>query len=255
MKRLLLWLTAILIPALVIGWSRHSPTTELRVAGAADLQRAFKELAPLYEKQFDVKVNLVFGSTGLLAKQAEQGAPFDLLFAADETYIANLEKQGKVVPGTRTLYGIGRLALWSRDARFSVKRIGDLASPHIRRIAIANPEHAPYGRAAKQAMQKAKVWDTVEQRVVYGENVQQAMQYAQTGNADVGIIAQSLAIGAGGSYTLVPDKLHDPIRQAVGVLKQSSNPAAARGFITFVLGKEGQSIMRKYGFAIPHNKP
>ena len=255
MMRWFVWRIAILVLAVVFSWSRHSPKTELRVAAAADLQRAFKELSPLYEKQTGVKVNIVFGSTGLLAKQAEQGAPFDLLFAADESYVVNLEKMGKVAAGSRTLYGIGRLVLWTRNGQSSVKQIGDLASPHIRRVAIANPEHAPYGRAAKQAMQKAKIWKVVEPRVVYGENVQQAMQYAQTGNAEVAIIAQSLAIGASGSYTLVPNNLHNPIRQAVGILKQSTSPTAARGFMAFVLGKDGQAVMRRYGFEIPHNKP
>lgn len=236
------------------GIAAQAGAEGLFVAAAADLQKAFKELAPLFEKEAGAKVTFVFGSTGLLAKQAEQGAPFDVLFAANESYIADLERKGKIAAGTRTLYAIGRLVIWTRKGDPRPSSLSDLQQGAYRRISIANPDHAPYGAAAKEALQKVGVWTAIEPRVVYGENVQQTLQYAQTGNANVAVVALSLAIGSEGAYTLVPDSLHAPISQAVGVLQQSRNVPLARRFIAFVLGAQGQKIMRRYGFTLPRGK-
>lgn len=223
----------------------------LRVAAAADLRKPFAELIPLFKKETGAEVTPIFGSTGLLAKQAEQGAPFDLLFAADESYVQRLEKKGRIVPGTRTLYAVGRLVFWTRQGRPHPGTLADLAQPAYRRVAIANPRHAPYGVAAKEALQKAGIWVKVEPRIVYGENIQQTLLYAQTGNADVAVAALSLAVGSSGTYTLIPDRLHAPIRQAVGILARSRKPALARRFIGFVLGPKGQGVLRRYGFTLP----
>jgi molybdate transport system substrate-binding protein len=250
------WLTTCLIGLAfaVIGPACQAQSPILRVAAAADLQKAFQELIPLFEKETGAKVTPVFGSTGLLSKQAEEGAPFDLLFAANEKFIADLETKGKLVAGTRQLYAIGRLVIWTRKGRPHPATLTDLAQPTYRRIAIANPEHAPYGAAAREAMQKAGVWPKVEPRLVYGENVQQTLQYAQTGNAQAAVVALSLAIGADGAYTLIPDTLHTPIRQAAAVLRQSKNAPLARQFSAFVLSQKGQKIMQKYGFTLPRGK-
>lgn len=229
----------------------RAQTPALRVAAAADLYRAFQELAPLFEQETGAKVAFVFGSTGLLSKQAEQGAPFDLLFAANEEFISDLEKKGRIVPGTRQLYAIGRIVIWTRRGSPHAASLTDLAKPAFRRIAIANPEHAPYGMAAKEALQRVSVWTQIEDRIVYGDNVQQTLQYAQTGNVQAAIVALSLAIGSDGSYTLLPDSLHTPIRQSAGVLRQSKNAPLARRFIAFVLSQKGQRIMQKYGFTLP----
>lgn len=234
------------------GWA-ETPT--LTVAAAADLQRAFQELTPLFERETGARVTLIFGSTGLLAKQAENGAPFDLLFAANESYVVDLEKKGHLLPGTRALYAIGRLVIWTRKDGPRPASLADLAQPSYRRIAIANPEHAPYGAAAREALQKAGIWNAVKSRLVYGENVQQTLQYAQTGNASAALVALSLAVRAEGFYVLVPDRLHAPIRQGAGILKRCKNAPLARRFLAFVRGAKGQAILRKYGFTFPRGRP
>ncbi len=258
MKRLYSIFTVLLAVGSVLwaeGTTRaQSGTPELRVAAAADLANAFKEMGALFEKESGAKVTVVLGSTGLLAKQVENGAPFDLLFAADETFLTDLEKKGRVVPHTRRLYAIGRLTIWTRKDAPLPKSLADLADPAYHHIAIANPEHAPYGAAAREALQKANVWKSVEPRLVYGENIQQTLQYAQTGNADVALVALSLAIGSEGHWTLVPDKLHHPLRQAVGLLTSSTNQPLARRFVAFVNGPKGRPIMRRFGFLLPGEK-
>jgi molybdate transport system substrate-binding protein len=223
----------------------------LRVAAASDLQKAFAQLGPLFEKESGAKVEFVFGSTGLLTRQAGQGAPFDLLFAANESYIADLEGKGKVVAGTRALYAVGRVVIWTRKGSPSPRSLADLKQPTYRRIAIANPEHAPYGAAAREALRKSGVWAAIEPRIVYGENVQQALKYGQTGNAEAALVALSVAIGAGGEGVLVPSSLHAPILQAAAVLTQSKEPDLARRFIAFVVGPRGQKVMRAFGFTLP----
>jgi molybdate transport system substrate-binding protein len=226
--------------------------TTLSIAAAADLQKAFKELVPQFERESGAKVTSVFGSTGLLSRQAEQGAPFDILFAANEKYVADLEKKGAVLPKTRALYAVGRIVVWTRKANSRPTSLQNLVKPSYRRIAIANPEHAPYGAAAREALQKAGLWSALEKRMVYGENVQQTLQYAQTGNTDAAIVALSLVVRSEGNYLVVPDNLHNPIRQAAGILKQCKNPDIARRFIQFVLSPKGQAVMRRYGFTLPH---
>jgi molybdate transport system substrate-binding protein len=237
---------------ILLPLSRASaPEATLSIAAAADLQKAFKELVLQFERESGAKVTTVFGSTGLLSRQAEQGAPFDILFAANEKYIADLEKKGAVLPKSRTLYAVGRIVVWTRKGRPRPASLQDLAKPSYRRIAIANPEHAPYGAAAREALQKAGLWSALEKRMIYGENVQQTLQYAQTGNTDAAIVALSLVVRSEGNCLVVPDNLHSPIRQAVGVLKQCKNPELARRFIGFVLGPKGQTVMRRYGFSLP----
>jgi molybdate transport system substrate-binding protein len=223
----------------------------LRIAAAADLRGAFQELMKAFEKKTGHSVSCIYGSTGLLAKQAEQGAPFDILFAADEKYIVDLEKRGLIVPGTRTEYAIGSLAIWTRKDRRLPGSLSELVKPEYRRVAIANPEHAPYGAAAREALKKTRTWDAVEGRIVYGDNVLQALQYAQTGNADAAIISVSLAIGSSGVFIVIPQRLYPSIKQAAGVLKQSQNAALARTFISYICGPEGSPIMGRYGFKKP----
>ncbi len=225
--------------------------SNLTIAAAADLRPAFTELKPLFEKSAGVKLVFVFGSSGLLAKQAAEAAPFDTLFSANEALVAALEKSGKLVAGSRTLYGVGRLAIVARKGVRLPKSVQDLAKSAVGRIAIANPAHAPYGAAAKEALQHSKQWDQLAKRLVLGENVQQTLQYVDTGNVDVAMVALSLVIRAGRPFTLVPEKLHAPIRQAAGVLVQSRQPDVAKRFIRFVVGPEGRKVMSAYGFTLP----
>ncbi len=170
----------------------------LTVSAAADLTYAFQEIGKAFEAETGHTVVFNFGSTGQLAQQIEQGAPVDVFAAANVSFIDELEQQGLILTDTKQLYARGRLALWLRaDSPLEISHIEDLTQPGVRRIAIANPDHAPYGMAAREALQAAGVWEAVQPRLVLGENVRQTLQYAETGNVDVAIVALSLCVPAG----------------------------------------------------------
>lgn len=222
---------------------------ELTVAAASDLTPVFEELGREFESATKTKVVFVFGSTGMLTRQLENGAPFDLFVAANVSYIDQLDQQGLIIPGSRAIYARGRITLWTaNESPVRFQGIADLAQPEIQRIAIANPDHAPYGLAAKQALQSAGIWDRVQPKLVYGDNVRQTLQYAQTGNVEVAIVPLSLSIPSNGRWTLIPEDLHQPIDQGLGIMKSTKNEQAARAFITFLSSPQGKAIMKKYGF-------
>lgn len=254
MKRALV-IVLILITALVFEWACHHPTnqsTELTVAAASDLSNAFEEIGRQFEATHKVKVTFVFGSTGLLTRQIENGAPMDLFAAANVDYISQLEQKGLIVAGTKAIYARGRITLWTTaDSPLKIEKVADLARPEVKRIAIANPDHAPYGLAAQQALQAAGIWDAVKPKLVFGDNIRQTLQYAETGNVDVSIVALSLSQQSKGRWTLIPDEMHQPIDQGLAVMKTTHNEAAAREFASFVTGPEGRAILGKYGFAFP----
>jgi molybdate transport system substrate-binding protein len=244
-----------LLTTLVFEWAcrpSNNQTTEITVAAASDLTAAFEELGREFEKTQKIKVVFVFGSKGILTRQIENGAPMDLFAAANVAYIEQLEQQGLIVPGTKAIYARGRITLWTTtDNPLTVESISDLTRPEIKRIAIANPDHAPYGLAAKQALESAGVWDAVKPKLVYGDNIRQTLQYAETGNVDVSIVALSLSQQSSGRWTLVPEQLHQPIDQGLAVIKSTHNEQAARAFAGFVTGPRGREILGKYGFAFP----
>lgn len=180
----------------------------------------------------------------MLARQIENGAPYDVYLAANQTFVDELQKAGKMLPETVRAYSRGRLALWSRSGRY--RSLGDLAAPGVRHVAIANPAHAPYGVAAREALQRQGLWEKLAGRIVYGENVQQTLQFAETGNAEAAITAWSLVIGRGG--VLLPASLHTPIRQVGGVVAGTRHPAQAKRFIEFLTGPQGQEILARHGF-------
>jgi len=254
LKRALV-IVLLLITALVFEWACHHPTnqsTELTVAAASDLSNAFEEIGRQFEATHKIKVTFVFGSTGLLARQIENGAPMDLFAAASVDYINQLEQKGLIVPGTKAIYARGRITLWTTaDSPLKIEKIADLAHPEVKRIAIANPDHAPYGLAAQQALQTAGIWDAVKPKLVFGDNIRQTLQYAETGNVDVSIVALSLSQQSKGRWTLIPEEMHQPIDQGLAVMKTTHNEAAAREFASFVTGPEGRAILGKYGFAFP----
>jgi len=222
---------------------------ELTVAAASDLTPVFEELGREFESATKTKVVFVFGSTGMLTRQIENGAPFDLFASANVSYIDQLEQKGLIIPDSKTVYARGRITLWTaNESPVRFQDITDLARPEIQRIAIANPDHAPYGLAAKQALQSAGVWDRVQPKLVYGDNIRQTLQYAQTGNVDVAIAALSLSIPSNGRWTLIPEELHQPIDQTLAIMKSTKNEPAARAFITFLSSPQGKAIMKKYGF-------
>lgn len=226
----------------------------LRVAAAADLALAFTEVGKAFEASSGKKVEFSFGSTGLLAKQISEGAPYDVLAAANVSYVDDVVRSGACLDETRALYARGRIVLWSSDRSKLPTGIEGLTDPRLVKIAIANPEHAPYGLAAKQALTKAGVWASVEPRAVYGENVQQTLMFAQSGNADVAVVALSLAVTLPGGYVAIDPALHEPLDQTIVVCKGGSSggkPNEARAFVSYVGSEPGRAIMRKYGFLLP----
>jgi molybdate transport system substrate-binding protein len=237
-----------------IGAQRQSVT--LTVSAAADLTLAFQEIGKAYEQQTGNHVVFNFGSTGQLAQQIDQGAPVDVFAAANVSYVEDLEKKGLIVAGTKKLYAQGRITVWTRaDSPQRLTRLQDLLDPQIKHIAIANPEHAPYGTAAKEAMQSQGIWDKVQDKLVFGENATQTLQYAQTGNVEVAIAPLSLSTQGDGQWTLIPGELHNPINQALAVIKGTQHEAEARTFADFINGPEGRPVMRKYGFILPGEEP
>lgn len=229
---------------------RSTPAAELTVAAASDLTPAFEELGRAFEAAHKTKVVFVFGSTGLLTRQIENGAPMDLFAAANVSFIDELDKQGLLIPGTKQIYARGRITFWTpAGSNLRLENISDLARPEVSRVAIANPDHAPYGLAAKQALEKAGVWQRVQPKLVYGDNIRQTLQYAQTGNVEVAIIALSLSIASDGRWTLVPEEMHEPLLQALAIVKTTKNEPAARAFAAYIASAEGRAIMQKYGFS------
>lgn len=230
---------------------------ELAVAAAADLNYAMKEIAAQYQKDTGSTLRLSFGSSGNFFVQIQNGAPFDLFFSADVDYASKLEQAGLAAPGTLYEYAVGRIVLWvPNSSKLDLsKGIDVLLDPSIRKIAIANPQHAPYGRAAEQALKKAGIYDRIQGKLVIGENISQTAQFVETGNADIGIVALSLALSPAmkseGRFMEVPGELYPPIRQAAIVLKSSKKIAAAKSFLEYLKRPEAQAIMQKYGFSQP----
>ena len=244
----------VLALACVTACKDKSTTTpahdELTVAAASDLTPAFEEIGRAFESSNKTKVVFMFGSTGMLTRQIENGAPVDLFAAANVSYIDELDKKGLIIPDSKASYARGRITLWTPDTSdIRLQGIADLARPEVMRIAIANPDHAPYGLAAKQALESAGIWDRVRPKLVYGDNIRQALQYAQTGNVDVAIVALSLSTQTRGRWTLIPEELHQPIDQGLGIIKTTKNEKLARAFIAFIEGPQGQEIMKRYGFS------
>lgn len=252
MKKIFLLLTASLLIVLSLSVIvLAGPSNEITVSAAADLISAFREIGALYEKETGVKVQFNFGSTGLLAQQIEGGAPVDLFAAANRSFIDSLEKKGLIFPETKRLYAIGRITLATPKGAARLDTFKDLLRPEIRKIAIANPAHAPYGMAAKAALEKMGLWEKVRGKMVYGENVRQTLTYVETGSVDAAIVALSISIGSDVNYTLVQQELHPPLEQALAVIKGGENPEEARKFAEFINGPKGRAVMNKYGFVLP----
>ncbi|WP_394820629.1 molybdate ABC transporter substrate-binding protein [Pendulispora albinea] len=239
----------------------------LKVAAAADLARAFEEVGKGYEGKTGKKVVFSFGSSGLLAKQIAQGAPFDVFASANQSFADEAIKSGACFEEGQALYARGRLVVWTKkgkndkgeknDGAGAPQSLADLKDPRFAKVAIANPEHAPYGRAAKEALTAVGAWDAVSKKVVYGENIQQTFQFVQSGNAEAAVVALSLAIATDeGDYVLVDPKLHAPLDQKIVVCKGGSQEDGAprkhaRAFAAYVNSEEGRAIMRRFGFLLP----
>lgn len=231
---------------------------KVRIAAASDLQAALKEVTDQFKTQEpDVDVSTTYGSSGTFLTQLSNGAPFDLYLSADLTYADQLVDAGKADEADVFRYAVGRLVLWaSNDSPIDVKKgLAGLDTPDLQRLSIANPEHAPYGVAAVAAMKDAGVYDAVEGKLVLGENVAQAAEFASSGNAQAGVIALSLALTPElqqrGSYTEIPLDTYPTIDQGGVVMADAGDPEAARAFRDFLTGDEGEAILKRYGFYLP----
>ncbi|MFO0629692.1 MAG: molybdate ABC transporter substrate-binding protein [Polyangiales bacterium] len=243
-------LLALLVAA---GCSRAAPDAPVRVAAAADLALAFEALGRRFTAQTGRRVVFSFGSTGMLARQIREGAPFDVFAAAHVSYIDAVVATGACDGATRAPYARGRLALWTRRGGVTPPTtLADLAHPRFRRVALANPAHAPYGQAAREALTQLGVWGAVERRLVLGENVRQTLQYAQTGNVDAALVALSLVVNdRENPWIVVEESLHRPIAQALAVCGRGANRAGGLAFARFVNAAEGRAVMRQHGFLLP----
>lgn len=242
--------------ALALTMKQAVRAQEVRVAAAADLQFTMPVLVAQFEKQCGTKVAVTYGSSGNFFSQLENGAPFDLFFSADVNYPKKLEAAGLTVPGSLYVYALGRIVIWTpADTKVDVTKRGwdALLASSVQKIAIANPEHAPYGAAAVAALKSAGVYERVKSKIVFGENVSQAAQFVQTGNAQAGILAKSLLLSPAmqnGKYWEIPASQYPAIEQSVVVLKASANVENAAAFLEYVKGPNGQRILNEHGFGL-----
>jgi len=230
---------------------------EFTIAAAADLQFAMQDIATRFEKQSGKKVKAVYGSSGNFFQQIQNGAPFDMFFSANLDYPKRLEAAGLVEQGTYYSYAMGKIVIWvPNDSKVDLNSgMRALLDPGIKKIAIANPQHAPYGQAAAAAMQKEGVYEKAADKFVLGENISQTASFVVSGSADVGMVALSLALSPNmkgkGRYVEVPTEDYPAIEQACVILSSSKNKEAAREFLSFVQTPAMTEVLRTYGFDIP----
>jgi len=247
-------LTLLLIAcSLLFATTAHAE--KITIAAAADLKFAMDEIVTEFKKSrpgHDLEV--IYGSSGKFHAQIQQGAPYDLFFSADISFPRELVKN-RFAASEVTPYAVGRIVLWSAEMDASKMTLSNLTDPKITRIAIANPKHAPYGKRAEEALRASGLWDKVQPKLVFGENIAHTAQFVQTGNAQVGIIALSLALNPElskkGGYYLIPDRLHESLEQGYIITKLGAGKSLAKQFADYMASKQARSIMRKYGFVLP----
>lgn len=228
---------------------------QMTIAAAADLKFAMDEIVTGFKKEYPGNdLNVTYGSSGKFHTQIMQGAPFDIYFSADISFPRELAAKGLAASEVRP-YAVGRIVLWSNSMDASRMTLASLTNPRITKIAIANPKHAPYGKRAEEALKASGVWDKLQPKFVFGENIAQTAQYVQSGNVQIGIIALSLALNPElakkGSYYLIPDNLHNPLEQGYIITKFGANKPLVKKFADYMGSKKARSIMTKYGFVLP----
>ncbi len=233
---------------------------EIVIAAAADLQFAMPEVVRHFEKDTGQKVRVTFGSSGNFASQIQNGAPFDIFFSADLYYPKQLDAAGLIEPGSIYHYADGKIVLWTLKSS-GVNISGGLSvllDPKIHKIAIANPEHAPYGRAAVAALKHEKLYDRVQNKIVLAENISQAAQFVDAGGAEVGIVALSLVVAPTvrdrGTYFVIPESEYPPIEQSCAILKSSQHKQAAKQFLEFIKTPAIVTLLLKFGFEVPRDE-
>jgi len=241
------------------GWTQDRKTApEVGVAAAADLSAVLREIADGFQKKTGVKVNLSFGASGALTQQIQNGAPFDVFFSADTDYPRRLIAAGEADGTSLYQYAVGKLVLWvpaDSPLDFEHQGLKVLLDPAVKKIAIANPQHAPYGRAAVAALKHAGVYDGVSNRLVLGENVSQAAQFVESGNAQAGFVALAQAVAPGirgkGKYWELPVDTYPPLAQEAVILSHSQHKKEAAQFLEYIRTEESAELFRKYGFTLP----
>jgi molybdate transport system substrate-binding protein len=244
-----------------LSWTQERKAdAELLVAAAADLNPALNEIAQQFEKKTGVHVKLSFGASGALTQQIQNGAPFDLFFSADTDYPKQLIRSGQADAASLYEYSLGKLVLWvpaSSPLDIEHKGMEALLDPSVKKIAIANPQHAPYGRAAVAALKHAGLYDRLSDRFVVGENVSQAAQFAESGNAQAGFVALAHALSPAikntGRFWIVPADYYPPLQQAVVILTRSRHKKEAGDFLEYLKTKDAADLLRKYGFTLPQD--
>jgi molybdate transport system substrate-binding protein len=223
---------------------------ELQIAAAANLQRVFLPLTKAFEKQTGVKSIASYGASTQLAQQIENGAPFDVFLSADTAQVDKLANEGLLVEKSRAVYARGVLALWA-PRRPDIRKMDDLKRPDVKHIGLANPELAPYGKAAIETLTSSHLWPALESKVVYGPNISIVAQFADSANADASFTALSLVNDRLEKPISIPEDLHQPIEQALGIVKATTHGEAAAEFRQFILGAEAQTILAKFGYHSP----
>jgi molybdate transport system substrate-binding protein len=233
---------------LVAGCAPAPAGQELLVAAASSLTNPFQDLASLYKHEGGVSVAFTFGSTGQLAQQIRNGAPFDIFAAADARHIDQLIDEDFLIPNSRAAFAVGRLVLiQNMDLDLNLAALEDLASANPSRVVIANPDHAPYGIAAKETLSRLLLWDELSEKIVFAETVQQANQFVATGNAPLGLVARSSVVDPRMILFIVPEELHSPIQHVAAISKRSEQVQAAEGFLAFLQSEASSEILAEYG--------
>ncbi len=232
--------------------SSPSDTPALVIAAASDLRPAFEELAEQFTNDTNVDVTFSFGSSGQLREQILNGAPFDVFASANAEFVDEIIELDRGLAATKANYAIGRIVLWSSQPETLPDSITGLTSSSFARIAIANPTHAPYGLAAQQALTSAGIWNSIEKKLVYGENISDTKKIIDSGNADIGVIALSLAIADGRRYVEISESLHTPLLQAAVVTTTGKSPRTAKQWMDYMSSPTGTTVMKKYGFIAPN---
>ena len=243
----------LLAVSLLVTVTAHAE--KITIAAAADLKFAMDDIVVAYKQTYPGdEVEVIYGSSGKFHTQIQQGGPYDLYFSADIAFPRELAKAG-LAGSAVTPYAVGRIVLWGPGLDTSKMTLLSLLDPAITRIAMANPKHAPYGKRAEEALRSAGLWDKVEPKLVYGENIAHTAQFVQTGNAQVGIIALALAVSPElskrGGYWLIPDTLHEPLEQGFITTRRATGNLVAKRFSSYMGSKSARAVMVRYGFVLP----
>ncbi|MDN3510385.1 MAG: molybdate ABC transporter substrate-binding protein [Candidatus Jettenia sp.] len=231
---------------------------KILIAAAANLNPAMDEICKGFEKAYPtIDAEISYGSSGNFFAQIKQGAPFDIFFSADTTYPARLEEEGLAVKGESKIYAFGSIVLWipKKSSLNPRKGLHIVVEPKVKKVAIANQKLAPYGMAAEEALRYYGLWDKVQDKLVFGENISQTAQFVQSGAANVGIIALSQAISpkmeSDGDYWIIPAESYNKLGQAYAILEKGNDKPGVRKFLEFVQGKKGEKVFLKYGYSLP----